>query len=249
MAFPRCVEPEWLDQLRPDDPRAIRSRQDLERINALMGHTALMARTLVRHCGGDRPRTLVDLGGGDGTFALGVARRLASRWPDITVILVDRQSIVRDEVRFAFAALKWKIEVVSADLFDFLQRPEQAAADVVTANLFLHHFPPEQLERLLGALERWPWLFVACEPRRSAFVREMSRLLWMLGCNDVSIHDAVASTRAGFRGRELSGLWPIGHQRWQLHEHAAGPFSHCFVARRAVKDAHLQMATLQPGSG
>ena len=45
--------------------------------------------------------------------------------------------------------------------------------------------------------------------------------------------EAVVSARAGFRGKELSALWPTeGH--WELHEQAVGLFSHCFVARRTA---------------
>ena len=71
---------------------------------------------------------------------------------------------------------------------------------------------------------------VACEPRRSKFVVEASRLLWAVGCNDVSVHDAVVSARAGFNDKELSTLWPHDPQ-WQTHEQTAGLFSHRFIAR------------------
>jgi SAM-dependent methyltransferase len=236
MNLPRSVEPEWLDLLSADDARAIRSRRDLKRINSWMFHTGMMARGLIRHCGNDKPRTLLDLGAGDGTFMLGLARRLASRWQGVTVILLDRQNIVSSDVREAFTRLKWKVETVTADLFDFLDEMRRPDVDVITANLFLHHFTQEQLVRVLARVAQVPWLFMACEPRRTAFVRETSRLLWAIGCNDVSVHDAVASTRAGFHDQELSALWPA-RAGWELHERAAGPFSHCFVARRAAASA------------
>jgi hypothetical protein len=47
----------------------------------------------------------------------------------------------------------------------------------------------------------------------------------------VTRHDAEASVRAGFCGRELSELWPKS-DAWVLTERAAWPFSHLFVARR-----------------
>jgi hypothetical protein len=94
----------------------------------------------------------------------------------------------------------------------------------------------EHLSRLFARAAQSTRLFMACDPRRTAWVREASRLLWAFGCNDVSVHDAVASTRAGFSGKELSALWPAG-THWELHERAAGPFSHCFVARRATGNA------------
>jgi hypothetical protein len=57
-------------------------------------------------------------------------------------------------------------------------------------------------------------------------------LLFAIGCNDVSRHDAVASVRAGFSGRELSRLWPE-RDGWTLHEAPAWPFTHAFAALRA----------------
>jgi hypothetical protein len=72
---------------------------------------------------------------------------------------------------------------------------------------------------------------VACEPRRSAFSLLASRMLFALGCNDVSRHDAVTSVRAGFDGTELSVLWGEA-EGWSLHEQSAWPFTHCFVASR-----------------
>ena len=88
-----------------------------------------------------------------------------------------------------------------------------------------------QLTRLLAHVARTAPLFVACEPRRAPLALAGSRMLWAIGCNDVSRHDAVVSVHAGFTGTELSALWPE-RAGWRLHEQAAGLFSHCFVARR-----------------
>jgi hypothetical protein len=231
MSFPRRLEPEWLDELPADDPRAMRSRQDLKRINGWMGNAGRMAGALLKHAGSSKPRTIIDLGTGDGYFTLQVARRLAPHWPDVTIILLDRQSIMSAATREGFAALKWRAEPTAADLFDFMA--QERAADVVTANLFLHHFTDEQLTRLFAQVAARASLMVACEPRRSKFVVEASRLLWAIGCNDVSVHDAVVSARAGFNDKELSALWPRGPQ-WELDEQAAGAFTHRFIARRAA---------------
>jgi SAM-dependent methyltransferase len=233
MNLPRRLEAELLDQLPADDPRAIRSRRDLKRLNALMRNTACMATALRKYSAGRQPRTIVDLGCGDGQSTLEVARRLAPHWPNVTIVLQDRQNIVSQATREAFAALQWRTETVSADVFDFLAGAQVAAVDVITANLFLHHFTDEQLRRLLATAAQHPWLVVACEPRRARFVVEMSRLLWAIGCNDVSIHDAIVSARAGFVGNELSALWP-SHDKWTLHEWEAPLFSHCFAARAAA---------------
>jgi len=89
------------------------------------------------------------------------------------------------------------------------------------------------LVRLLASAAQLARLVVACEPRRARFVVRASRLLWAVGFSDVGVHEAVVSARAGFRGKELSALWPAQGQ-WELHEEAAGLFSHRFVARRCM---------------
>jgi SAM-dependent methyltransferase len=225
----RRLEREWLDHLPADDPRALGSRRDLRRVNAAMGHFTLMTKLLLRHGRGLRPRMIVDLGAGDGTFALRLARALAPVWPSVTMILVDRQELVRDDTRTQFAALGWHVEAVVAEACDFLTRADRC--DVLVANLFLHHLDAQELTELFvhaGARTR---LVVACEPRRASLPLFFSRLLWALGCNDVTMHDAPASVRAGFKGRELSAMWPRPGG-WKLCEYPAGLFSHYFVARR-----------------
>jgi Methyltransferase domain len=227
MTMVRCVEPEWLDELPADAPRAMRSRRDLRWINACMLQPGIMARHLVKHYAQPAPRTILDLGAGDGTFMRNVARRLASRWRNVTVILLDRQDIVSAETRNEFDALQWKVETITAHV----QSTELPRVDIITANLFLHQFRADPLAALLARAARATRLFVACEPRRAALGLIGSRLCWVIGANDVSRHDSEVSVRAGFRNNELSALWPE-HTRWDLHEHAAGLFSHCFVARR-----------------
>src|SRR5215470_17124911 len=231
MSIPRRVEPELLDQLPADDPRAIRARRDVRRANTLMMNARIMASALLKHGAGQRPRAIVDLGSGDGHLMLRVARRLAPHWPDVTVILQDKQDIVSRATRDAFTALRWRVETSATDVFDFLANAGSSSVDIVTSNLFLHHFVDDQLVRLLASVAQLARLVVVCEPRRAKFVVRASRLLWAVGFSDVGVHEAVVSARAGFRGKELSALWPPqGH--WELQEQAAGLFSHHFVAQR-----------------
>ncbi|MCX7314151.1 MAG: class I SAM-dependent methyltransferase [Hyphomicrobiales bacterium] len=233
----RRVQRELLDELAADDPRAVHSRRDLNRVNTWMLQPGIMARWLLRHHAGAAPRTLLDLGSGDGAFILRVARILAPRWPGVAVTMLDRQDIVSAKTRRGFDALGWSANLVNADLFGALEDGALPAADVATANLFLHHFTDQQLGELLPRVARLAPLFVACEPRRAALPHVATRMLWVIGCNGVTLHDARVSVEAGFTGRELSGLWPEPG-RWRLHEQAAPPFSHGFAARRleAVHD-------------
>ena len=63
---------------------------------------------------------------------------------------------------------------------------------------------------LLSGLQRLAPVLLATEPRRGSFPLAAARLLWAIGANDVTLHDAAASVRAGFAGKELSALWPAG---------------------------------------
>jgi hypothetical protein len=227
----RRVEPELLDELSANDPRAIRSRRDLRRVNALMGNTGVIASALLEACAGRPPRQFVDLGAGDGTFMLGLAKRLSPAWPNVNVTLVDRQDIVQAETLREFGALSWRARTVAADVFDWLERSREARFDLVTANLFLHHFEDAALTRLLELVSGRTNCFAACEPWRYPVALRASRWLWLLGCNQVTRHDAVASVRAGFAKGELSALWP-GNGSWFLRDEAVGLFSHRFVAQR-----------------
>ncbi len=231
----RRVEPEWLDQLAADDPRAVRARRDLRRVNACMGHADIMARTLTRHYAGATPRVVLDLGAGDGTFMLALAQHLATRWQNVHVRLLDRQASITGETRAEFVRLHWPVEAVVADVFAFFEEAQPRDIDLILANLFLHHFAPEKLARLLALAAQSTRMFVACEPRRGTAALLGSRLLWVIGCNGVSRHDAPVSVRAGFREKELSALWPR-EEHWMLREYPVPPFTHTFVARRAKDD-------------
>ena len=222
----RALVPELLDFLAADDPRAVRSRRDLARINAVMGQSRIMARALA---GFPQPSLLADLGSGDGRFLLRIARRM-KQWRGVRALILDRQNIVSHDTRKAFQALGWSCEVLQGDIFETLPR---LAPDIVTANLFLHHLQDLELIQLLGFIAARSKGFVACEPRRSPFALLGARLVFALGANEVTRHDALASVRAGFAGRDLSSLWPRGGG-WTLDERGVLPFTHLLTARHAV---------------
>ncbi len=234
MRMARCVQPEWLDHLDPEDPRASRSRRDLQRVNKVMGNAAILARALRKAQPPHSPpwpRLIVELGAGDGTLLLQMLQRSTLQWQGGTILFVDRQNLVGTGTRAAFNALGWDVDTVEADAVTWLQHAPPGPIDLMIANLFLHHFHAQQLTMLLASAATRANLFVACEPRRSYRALAGSALLGALGCNDVSRHDAVVSVRAGFADHELSAFWPA-LPRYRLEEYAAGLFSHCFVAQR-----------------
>jgi hypothetical protein len=229
----RIVQPELLDTLPPGDPRAGRSRRDLRRVNSWMGNHSLMANALKNNVNGGAPKKITELGAGDGNFLLSVAKKFKagrasslSAPCDMKMTLLDLQKNVSAGTRAAFANLGWEVKTVVADVFEW--NPD---SEIVIANLFLHHFEDARLAELLRLISRRAKLFIAVEPRRARWPLFCSRLLWAIGCNQVTRHDAVVSVRAGFSGSEISTLWP-DKQNWRTAEHRAGLFSHVFIARR-----------------
>jgi methyltransferase family protein len=235
----RVVQPELLDGLPAGDPRALHSRRDIVRLNALMGHSALMADELKIAFARHLSFRIVDLGAGGGEFMLSVARRLRQAWRGVEVTLVDREDVVRSQTREQFFGLEWKVRMDQADALQWLRNGAAQRVEAIVTNLFLHQLPDAQLSELLSRAAVKARLFIALEPRRSKRALFLSRCLWLLGCNSVTRHDAPVSVRAGFAGRELSALWP-DRENWELTERPAGWFSHLFIARRKeIPDAGI----------
>lgn len=239
MSLRRRVDPEWLDTLPPDDPRARRARRDLRRVNRLMSTRRLIGPVLdilVRTSFAQSrvsasPLPVIELGSGDGELLLCLGRRYAGRWPPIDLTLLDRQPVVSTRTLDGYRALGWNVRLVRSDVLVWLASPAPGPRAVIFANLFVHHFAGEGLRALLEGAARHAGAFLCCEPRRSRFALQSSRMLGVVGCNDVTRHDAVASVRAGFSSGELSALWPRPNE-WLLQEGPAGWFSHRFCARR-----------------
>lgn len=235
----RTVQPELLDILPPNDPQAVHSRRDLVRVNQWMRNPMCLAAAIQQALPPQPLAFLTDLGAGDGTFLLAVARQLSrsnrATEPQATPVsatLLDIHRNVSATTLKALEALGWHATPVVADVFDW--QPTSGAREVVIANLFLHHFDDARLESLLRLISQRAELFIAIEPRRAPFPLFCSHLLGGIGCNAVTRHDAVVSVRAGFAGRELSARWPQP-SKWRLTERRAGVFSHLFMAQRTTE--------------
>jgi len=233
----RAVEPELLDELAADDRRARWSRRDLQRVNVLMGNARIAARALGGVVPGGTPRSIVDLGAGDGTPLLRLARKIGPRWKSVRAVLVDRRRLLSAETEAEFAALAWRVECVEMDVVEWFGRAHPENSDLTIASLFLHHFKEDDLRKLLALAAHQTAMFLACEPRRTNLTFCAASLLGFVGCNGVTRHDAKVSVRAGFAARELSALWPAGDE-WRLMERPAGLFSHCFVAQRVGENGN-----------
>jgi len=256
MSFARVVVPEVLDGLDANDPDAQRSRRDLQRVHRVMGTRgtllhALRALPIQRSSTG--PLQVLELGAGDGSLMLGVARALTGEWPRVALTLLDLQNLLSATTTADYAAVGWEVKVQVGDALTWAERtdpdctPKDAPRwDLIVANLFLHHFEDAPLTALLAAVAARSEHFFACEPRRAGLALVGSHLIGALGVNSVTREDAVLSVRAGFRDGELSALWPRMRSKnapgstpeptseWTLKEYSAGLFSHCLLASHAA---------------
>jgi hypothetical protein len=220
----RHIEPEILDDLPSNDPRAIKSRRDLQRLNLWLGHRRILSNALDASLWPNNAPHLAEIGCGDATLATRVIRKI----PPGTITLVDRQGPVEPRTLRKFQHIGWKAEFVQADVFQWL--PAQPRIDCIYTNLFLHHFTAKQLRELFSIIASRTSAFIACEPRRTMQSLIGCYILAYTTCSAVTRHDAPVSIRAGFRDKELSALWPEGE--WNLFEEPAGIGSHVFKAIR-----------------
>ena len=196
----RTVLPELLDHLPPEDPAAIRSRSELRLINRLMDNHGWFVRKLKSW--NHRPSSVLELGAGDGTLlaaALAGGAARADSWQAMDL---------------APAPPGWPTKAAwhQGDLFRLESLP---AAQVVVANLFLHHFETRQLAWIGARLPASCRLLLASEPARHPVHRIQGRVLaWLADLGPVTRHDMDVSIRAGFRGTELPD-W-MGLQGWQV---------------------------------
>jgi len=238
MSLPRIVVPETLDGLAADDPTAMRSRADLRRVHRVMRTVSIVARALRATDVLQRPGPLrvLELGAGDGTLMLRVARTLGPVAASVDLTLLDQIALIDEATIAAYARAGWRATVTTADVLDWSTAATEASSaprwDLIVANLFLHHFEGDELALILDAVATRGNRVFACEPRRARIALGAAHLTGLIGANAVTREDAVLSVHAGFRGRELSVAWASRTAGWNLHEYPAGLFSHCFDARR-----------------
>ena len=180
------------------------------------------------------PRRILELGAGDGSLLLRLARTLEPRWIGVEVTLLDRHDLVTEATRRAYRELDWIVTVIGTDALVWAGEPVAEHYDLCITTLFLHHFDSVRLSALLSATATRTDAFVCGEPRRDFLGRVASACVGIIGANRITREDAVTSVAAGFRGQELSAHWARAAGDWSVSEFRALPFMHCFTAVRAA---------------
>jgi 2-polyprenyl-3-methyl-5-hydroxy-6-metoxy-1,4-benzoquinol methylase len=198
----RVLSGELLDDDRGTPAEVEQSLDDLWRINRWLGGISgsihLLEHFFVRT--GPHPVRILDVGSGDARMAGRVQSELLRRGLQAKVFVLDRR-LTHLECRHSTRGLA----PVVADVLNLPFRP--ASFEVVTCNLFLHHFSGESALELLRALgtvaseavlindlERHllPYLFIRC-----ALPFARSR---------ITRYDGPASVRQAYTRKELAEL-------------------------------------------
>jgi hypothetical protein len=200
MALHREVLPELLDSLPHEDPAVVRSRAELKLINRIMGNHRWLCREIAaRSASGGR---VLELGAGEGGLHAEIRERSAGAvWQWFAVDLAPQPE-------------EWPPGAIwhQGDLFQMAELPD---AEVLVANLFLHHFHEPALRWIGEHLPEQCRMVLASEPLRSRrsllqgqLFSKIADLSW------VTRHDMDRSIRAGFVNRELPEA--LGLHGWQV---------------------------------
>lgn len=185
----RVVEPELLDDLPGNDPRALRSRRDLRMINGIMGNDRWILKQILEG------ETMVELGAGAGVLT----RKLLSKGRVTGLDFLEKPKDL-------------EVEWSQGNLFQTMPKSE---GETVVANMILHHFDDEGLEQL-GKLIQSRKRLIAVEPYRSKNTLLRGKLIWPL-VGSVTRHDMMVSIRAGFQTGEIQEALRLG-SAWKWRE-------------------------------
>jgi hypothetical protein len=239
MTSPRCVRPEVLDDLAPADPQALQSRRDLRRVHRAMRSVSALKQSLDFLRLAASPKSILELGAGDGSLMLRLAAELRPRWSGVKLTLLDRQRIVNSATIEGYRRHGWEVTTVCEDVLVWARQSAHEHYDLTIATLFLHHFQDSELRQLLRGVVAQSRAFIAIEPRRDMLAKVASRLIGLLGANAVTREDAVKSVDAGFTGDEVTAAWPSTAKTWWTKEFRVQAFSHGFIAAQdAVRVTH-----------
>lgn len=203
----RVLGQELLDTLPHDHPDALASRQDIEVINRIMGNFRWFQRQIQQLA--PVHGRIVELGAGDGSLIHHIALSspaLVAHWTGLDLAPPP-------------ADLPLGVQWVQGD---FLQTEASVKAledaEIVVANLILHHFTEDQLRRLAPHLRQARLILVNEPARHWRHYLEGRALNLMCEFNHVTLYDMKLSIEAGFRTGELPRALMLDRDLWKVEE-------------------------------
>ena len=196
----RTIARELMDEPVEDAGELEANLRDIAFANAWFGGSAPVVRA-VRGLGA---RTILDVGSGAADIPLALANDAARRGARVAVTCLDRSeqmlAIARRRTQNHPALTFVRAEGEALPFGD-------AAFDVVTCTLALHHFEPAAARALLHELRRVARLSpVVCDLRRSATAFGLTWLWSRTSRNRLTRHDAPLSVRRAYTPSEVLAL-------------------------------------------
>ena len=193
---------------------ALRQLRQINRLLVAWLPTVEGVERLWRAAGRPPTLTVLDVGAGSGDVSAHLLRWARWRGVALRLVLSDIHPTTCAQAA-AYHRGTPEVSVLCADVYTL---PTQRA-DIVTAALFLHHFPTAQLPAVLGAMAR--------AGRAGVVVNDLHRSVWawlaiwllthLFSRNRMIRSDAPLSVRRGFRAAELRALRGapgLGRVRW-----------------------------------
>ena len=201
----RSSDPELMDRPGNSEAELRAALDDIRLVNRFLGGRRALLRAVrpfLLSCPPGKALELLDVGTGGADLPLDVVRHARGLGRRARVTAIDVDPAVATIARRAVAEVA-EIEVIRADALAPPFRPH--SFDLVTASMFLHHFPHREIVRLLrsfGALARRA--VVINDLRRHAapygFIRLFAKAT---GRSAMFAHNAPLSVLRGFTSEEL----------------------------------------------
>ncbi|HEV2690946.1 MAG TPA: methyltransferase domain-containing protein, partial [Bryobacteraceae bacterium] len=187
----RIIVPEMLDHAGPEEARG--NLRDLVRVNKYLGGYGILRRIVNEFVRPGETFSVLDVGAASGD--MGAALRRA--FPGAVVTSLDRKP--------NHLAVATDPKLVG-DAFNLPFRDR--SFDLVFSSLFLHHFPNDEVVKLLasfGSIARRAVLAIDLERGPLAYYF-MPSTKWIMGWRDITVHDGQISVQAAFKREELLAL-------------------------------------------
>jgi SAM-dependent methyltransferase len=201
----RRLDPEWMDRTDNTPEQLNGALDDIRSVNRFLRGSKILVdavRPFLRARTTAEPLSILDVGTGGGDLPLDLVREARRIGRPVRIVAVDRDPVTLDYARRRLAGVP-EIEICAADACALPFAP--SSFDLVTASLFLHHFGPSDVVRLLVSFRRLA--------RTAVLVNDLERhvLPWaFIGLaaritrrHPMFIHDAPLSVLRGFTAAEL----------------------------------------------
>jgi ubiquinone/menaquinone biosynthesis C-methylase UbiE len=199
----RVAQRELMDDDGVGTPREwTENFRDLARVNAWLGGIRATLTELDKLA--VTPRTILDVGTGGADMPVAMLDHLRARGLEPTCVALDRSHRALAAAADRIAG-RPDVTLVCADAFS-LPFPD-ATFDLVTCNLALHHFDPEDAVRALAEMARVGRDVIVNDLRRSFVAWVLARTFFPLFThNRFTLHDGPLSVRRAYAPDEAKTL-------------------------------------------